>query len=43
VLKKYLKDEELQKEKNVCPECGGEMEMKEGCMACASCGYSKCG
>ncbi len=27
-----------------CPRCGQyEMRMVEGCMTCASCGYSKCG
>ena len=26
----------------ICPECGAELEMKEGCMSC-QCGYSKCG
>lgn len=27
-----------------CPSCGGfDMRMIEGCMTCASCGYSKCG
>lgn len=25
-----------------CPECGGELMMKEGCESC-SCGFSKCG
>lgn len=26
-----------------CPSCGQyEMRMQEGCMTCASCGYSKC-
>ncbi len=29
---------------NVCPSCGQfDMRMVEGCMTCASCGYSKCG
>ena len=28
----------------VCPGCGSlEMQVKEGCMTCGSCGYSKCG
>ena len=27
-----------------CPSCGAfEMQMKEGCMSCGSCGHSKCG
>jgi ribonucleoside-diphosphate reductase alpha chain len=29
-------------QKNVCPECGGEMTRHEGCMSCQACGYSKC-
>jgi len=28
---------------NVCPECGCEAEMSEGCKTCHNCGYSKCG
>lgn len=26
-----------------CPECGGVLVFKEGCMLCPVCGYSKCG
>lgn len=25
-----------------CPECGAMLQLAEGCMLCASCGYSKC-
>lgn len=25
-----------------CPKCGESIQMVEGCMTCASCGYSKC-
>ncbi|MBI1961730.1 MAG: ribonucleoside-diphosphate reductase, adenosylcobalamin-dependent, partial [Parcubacteria group bacterium] len=25
-----------------CPQCGGVLEMGEGCQLCRSCGYSKC-
>ena len=27
----------------VCPDCGGTLEVAEGCMKCHSCGYTKCG
>ena len=27
---------------DTCPECGGKLMMQEGCMTCASCGYSAC-
>jgi ribonucleoside-diphosphate reductase alpha chain len=26
-----------------CPECGGNLTLKEGCMACSNCGFSRCG
>lgn len=28
--------------KEVCPECGGSLQLAEGCASCASCGYSRC-
>lgn len=31
-----------EEERGICPECGGEMEEKEGCFTCPSCGYSYC-
>lgn len=39
-------DVELSDKRNVespkCPKCGESIQMVEGCMTCASCGYSKC-
>jgi len=26
-----------------CPDCGGPIEFKEGCMTCNLCGFTKCG
>ena len=26
-----------------CPECGSTLWYQEGCAACSSCGYNKCG
>ncbi|MBG17513.1 MAG: ribonucleoside-diphosphate reductase, adenosylcobalamin-dependent [Euryarchaeota archaeon] len=44
VLKKYINDGTIPGGSRVCPECGAEDSMKyqEGCVACTSCGYSKC-
>ena len=44
VLKKYINDGTIPGGNKVCPECGAENSMKyqEGCVACTSCGYSKC-
>ena len=27
---------------DVCPECGGKLEIKEGCATCVNCAYSYC-
>lgn len=43
VLKKYIKDGEVDKTSTVCPECGNtELIYQEGCLVCSSCGTSKC-
>ena len=26
-----------------CPDCGDNLVLQEGCMACKSCGFSRCG
>ena len=42
VIKKYIKDGE--KANGTCKDCGSEnLEYKEGCLTCVSCGSSKCG
>jgi ribonucleoside-diphosphate reductase alpha chain len=33
---------ETKDENEVCPDCGGEMTVQEGCSMCHNCGYSKC-
>jgi len=43
VLKKYIKDGE-KAIGATCPECGSDnLEFREGCLTCLSCGNSKCG
>jgi len=42
VIKRYFQDGE--KGNGKCPSCGSEnLEYKEGCLTCVSCGNSKCG
>jgi ribonucleoside-diphosphate reductase alpha chain len=41
-LKKFIPDGTKAKGSK-CPECGNDLEFKEGCLSCTSCGYSKCG
>ena len=42
MLKQYIADGTRSKEK--CPSCGQEtLIYQNGCLSCASCGYSKCG
>lgn len=47
--KKIVKETEKQQEEydrlveqNICPDCGGQLTRKEGCISCMSCGWSKC-
>ncbi|WP_287385707.1 adenosylcobalamin-dependent ribonucleoside-diphosphate reductase [Lachnospira sp.] len=40
ILRKYLKDEEVEGEK--CPACGGRLIREAGCIRCLDCDYSKC-
>lgn len=30
------------KNENICPECGGELRIEEGCATCPECAYSRC-
>jgi ribonucleoside-diphosphate reductase alpha chain len=42
-LKRFIPDGEKDAKGTPCPECGEALIYKEGCLSCASCGYSKCG
>jgi ribonucleoside-diphosphate reductase alpha chain len=42
VLKKYIKDGEKVMTGEVCPECGNELQFKEGCVSCPNCSWSRC-
>lgn len=37
-----VKDISKPSNKLICPECGAELRMQEGCNSCPNCGYSKC-
>lgn len=43
-IQKFIngKNETKIKQNNLCPECGNELKMVEGCISC-DCGFSKCG
>jgi len=42
ILSKYIKETYFSKG-NVCPNCGEMMVLREGCIKCLSCLYSRCG
>ena len=45
VLKKYIEDGEIigYGEAPKCELCESKLEMREGCLTCPKCGWSKCG
>jgi ribonucleoside-diphosphate reductase alpha chain len=47
VLKKHFGDGKNQNmdrdlDMEICPDCGGKLELEGGCVVCRGCGYSKC-
>ncbi len=47
VMTRYLKENtgkepELSALKEICPECGGQLEVSEGCFFCKGCFFSRC-
>jgi ribonucleoside-diphosphate reductase alpha chain len=47
VMTRYLKERtgkepELSSSKEICPECGGQLEVSEGCFYCNGCFFSRC-
>lgn len=41
-LRHRIKENGNHKRTSVCPECGGVMQVSEGCSTCLECGFSKC-
>jgi len=39
---KKIKANSYQLTAELCPECGGKLQMSEGCSMCLACGFSKC-
>lgn len=37
-----VKEIQENKPKNICPECGNELQYEGGCVSCVACGFSKC-
>jgi len=35
-------EKKLEKKKKLCPDCGAEVTLAEGCIRCNNCGYSRC-
>ncbi|MBY9001739.1 MAG: TSCPD domain-containing protein, partial [Candidatus Heimdallarchaeota archaeon] len=44
VLESYTNGKNVNRQNGViaCPDCGGMLELAEGCSTCRQCGYSKC-
>lgn len=38
-----VQDDSLNAVSESCPECGGKLQIEEGCSKCYDCGWSKCG
>lgn len=42
-IKRVLSSYVIHNTKEICPECGENLVLEEGCVKCIGCGYSKCG
>jgi len=42
IVGKEQKTKTYQPSTDSCPECGGQLQMSEGCSMCLACGFSKC-